>query len=229
MKKFAIIGLGRFGSRLAQLLTNEGAEVIAVDANRALIDQLRDTVTLAVCLDSMDPEALKAQGIDKVDVAVVGIGADFESAALTTSVLKNLGVARVITRATTNTRAAILSRIGADDIVNPEREAAERWKSRLLAPSVLDSVELAEGYTLTQVQAPPSFYGKSLAQLQLRRKYKVNVVAIRRTDEEVDVEGIKRSRQYVISVPMAETIIKENDVLLLIGSEEACKDFPSAE
>ncbi len=228
MERFAIIGLGRFGYRLATLLAEAGAEVIAVDRRRDIIEQVRDKVTLAVCLDSTDENALKAQGIDKADVAVVGIGAAFEDSALTTVLLKQIGVPRVISRATTGVRAQILTRIGADDIVNPERESADRWRNRLLAPSIMERIELAEGYSVTQIAAPQSFFGKSLQELDIRKKHQVNVVAIRRTQAETDAEGIRRTRQFVISVPMADTKIEEGDILLLIGSDDAMESFPAS-
>lgn len=228
MQRFAVIGLGRFGRRLATLLADSGAEVIAVDRKSELIEQLRDKVTLAVSLDSTDEQALVAQGIDKVDVAIVGIGEDFEDAALTTTILKQLGVGRVISRATNTMRGKILTRIGADDVVNPERESAERWRNRLLAPSIIERIELAEGYSLTQLAAPESFFNKTLADLDVRKKYKVNIVAINRTLEETDDEGIKRTRQFVISVPLPDTMIESGDILLLIGSDQAMESFPAS-
>ncbi len=227
MERFAVIGLGRFGRRLAVLLAEAGAEVIAIDRRRDIIEQVRDQVTLAVCLDSTDEQALKAQGIDKVDVAIVGIGTAFEESTLATVVLKQLGVPRVISRATTSIRARILTRIGADDIVNPERESADRWRNRLLAPSIMERIELAEGYSITQIPAPASFIGKTLTELNIRKKYQINIVAIRRTQEETDTEGLRRTRQFVISVPMADTVIQSGDILLVIGSDEAMSAFPA--
>jgi trk system potassium uptake protein len=221
MDTYAVIGLGRFGTRLAQLLASNGAEVIAVDTNRALVEELRDEVDLAVCLDATDEEAIRSQGVDKVDVAVVGIGSQFESALLTTVLLKQLGVPRVISRATSHIRAQIFAKVGADDIVNPEREAAQRWCNRLVAPYVADRVELAEHFSLVQVPAPQAFQGKTLGDLDVRRNYHVQIVAIRRTTTDVDADGKTRSREVVISVPMAETEIKPGDVLLCIGSDDA--------
>lgn len=226
MERFAVIGLGRFGMRLARLLAEAGAEVIAVDRQIQLVEAARDSAALAVCLDSTEAEALRSQGIDKVDVAVVGIGSAFEAAALTTVILKELGVARVISRATTRVRGQILSRIGADEIVNPEREAAERWRSRLMAPAVIERIELAEGSSLTQIAAPKAFFGKTLEQLDVRKKYNVTVVAVRRTTEESDEDGRKTTRQFIISVPMPDTEIRPGDILLLIGRDEAMEEFP---
>jgi len=221
MERFAVIGLGRFGSYLAEQLAAAGAEVIAVDRQRDLVEAIRDRVALAVCLDSTDEEALRAQGIDKVDVAIVGVGTDFESCALTTVILKQLGVPRVISRATGPVREQILSRIGANAIINPERESAERWRNRLIAPAIKEQIELAEGFSLVQLAAPARFVGKTMAQLALRTKYGVNVVALRRTTEEIDTLGQTRSRQVVVSVPLPDSVIQDGDVLLVIGSDEA--------
>ncbi len=228
MERYAVIGLGRFGERLATLLAEAGAEVIAVDRRRERIEQIRDGVTLAVCLDSTDEKALRAQGIDKVDVAIVGIGKDFEDSVLTTVILKQLGVPRVMSRATNSIRARILTRIGADDIINPEQESADRWRNRLLAPAIMERIELAEGHSLTQMPAPQSFVGKTLEELDVRKKYQINVVAIRRTQAETDVEGVRRMHQILISVPMADTMIETGDILLVIGSDDAMHSMPAS-
>ncbi len=225
MERFAIIGLGRFGMKLATLLSDAGAEVIAVDRERDLVDQVRDRVALAVALDCTDEDALRSQGIDKVDVAVVGIGTNFEDNALVTTILKQMDVPRVISRAATDVRGQILSRIGADDLVNPEEESAERWRNRLLAPAVIERIELAEDYSMVQIAAPESFHNKTLGQLDVRRNFKVNVVAVRKTVEE-RTGGVKKTRQILVSVPMADTVIEPGDVLILIGSDEAMQKFP---
>ena len=216
MDTFAVIGLGRFGRRLATLLTESGAEVIAIDMRMDRIEAIRDRVTTAVCLDSTNEQALRAQGVDKVDVAVVGVGTDFEASLLTTVILKQLGVPRVISRATNSIRAKILSRIDADDIVNPERESAERWGERLLEPRIRDRIALAKGHSLVQVSAPSNFHNKTLAQLDIGKKHKVLVVAIRRAD----------LNETIISPPRPETPIEPGDVLTLIGADTAIEAFP---
>ena len=219
MERFAVIGLGLFGRSLALRLARGGAEVIAIDKNKNLVEAVRDEVSLAVCLDSTDEKALVSQGVDKVDVAIVGIGTSFESSALTTVILKQLGVERVISRATSSVRADILSRIGADSVINPEQESAERWSSRLLAPAILERFALAPGYSLVQMAAPENFHGKTLQQLDVAKKYKVLVVAIRRTAQE-------DQDQEVISAPGPDSTIQTDDVLVMIGSDDAIQDFP---
>jgi trk system potassium uptake protein TrkA len=227
MERFAVIGLGRFGMRLATSLADAGAEVIAIDRDREIVEQVKDRVTLAVCLDATDEQALRAQGIDKVDVAVVGIGGSFEEGVLSTVILKQIGVPRVISRATTSVRGQVLSRVGADDIVNPERESAERWRTRLMAPAVLERSVLADGYSLVQVSAPESFHNQTLAELHVGSRYSVLVVAIRRQVAYADADGTSRTRETILSAPGPTAAIKPGDVLVLIGSDEAIEAFPT--
>jgi len=222
MERFAVIGLGRFGSRLASLLTAGGAEVIAIDSNRELVEGISEQVTLAVCLDCTDEDALRAQGVDKVGCAIVGIGSDLEISSLTTVILKQLGVPRVLARATSPVHAQILSRIGADGIVNPEHESAERWRDRLLAPAIMERITLAEGHSLVQVAAPESFHGKSLAELNVHKRHHVLVVAIQRGEAGEGKKGKK-----VIPGPGPDDVIQPGDILMLVGRDEAVARFPS--
>jgi len=223
MDRYAIIGLGRFGYRLASMLTKAGAEVIGVDRRPAVVEDIRDSVTLAVCMDSTDEKALRAQGLDKVDVAVVGIGHDCEASVLTTVILKQMGVPRVVSRATSSTRAEILRRVGADAIVNPEQESAYRWGHRLLGPNVMEQIPLAEGHSLVQIPVPVEWRGKSLAELDVRRKHNVNVVAIRREPADTDAEQAPRP---TIEVPLPHSKLAAGDILVLIGADEAISALP---
>lgn len=222
-ERIAVIGLGRFGLKLAQALSTAKTEVIAIDKSRQIIENVRDQVTLAVRLDSTDEQALLAQGIDDVDVAVVAIGTDFEANALTTSTLKGIGVKKVISRAGSEIRGEILTRIGADAIVFPEHESALRWVHKLLLPKLIESIELSEGHSLAQLPAPKAFYGKSLRDLKLRQQYRVNAVAIRRPKL---AEQAVAADEYEIIVPLPDTVIHEGDILWLVGDNEAMAGLP---
>ena len=137
MKRFAVIGLGRFGKKLAIALSMSGAEVVAIDKDRTIIEEIRDQVTQAVRLDSTDEDALKAQGIDKVDVAIVGMGERghaFESAILTVVNLKAMGVPLIYARSENLTAGQVFAAVGATDVVYPEIETAQRWAYKLIAP-----------------------------------------------------------------------------------------------
>ncbi len=232
MQKFAVIGLGRFGQSLARALTSAGAEVIAIDRDAGLVERIRDEVTLAVRLDSTDEEALKTQGVHEVDAAIVGIGADFESAALTVAILKSLGVGHLIARAESEVRAKILTRVGADEVAAPERESAMRWAHRLMLPKLEKYIELGEGHSVIYTGPPRRFQHKTLKELDLRNKYGVNLIAIERRVSVQTGPGSPTDTEPravatpIISVPSAETTVLPGDVLILVGSNESLSHLP---
>jgi trk system potassium uptake protein TrkA len=225
MQRFAVIGLGRFGAQLARALMRAGAEVCAIDRDHKLIEQIAEEVTLAVRLDSTDEEALRAQGIDKVDAAIVGIGQDFESNILTTVTLKSLGVKYICARAEQETHGKILKRIGADEVIFPEDESAQRWSFKLRAPQISEKVEFAEGFSLAQYTAPVSFSGKTVLDLQLRKKYHVNLIGLRRAAD-LQAPPEKQIKKQIISVPLPETIINQGDLLWIVGSDDNLAKLP---
>jgi trk system potassium uptake protein len=222
-ERIAVIGLGRFGLKLAQGLSAAGAEVIAIDTSRQIIEEVRDQVAMAIRLDATDEGALLAQGIDGVDAAMVAIGTDFEANALATSTLKAIGIKRVISRAGSEIRGKILRRIGADDIVFPEHESAMKWVHRFIQPALIESTELGEGHSLAQVRSPKSFLNQTLRALNLRQTYNVNVIAIRRP---LTQNGGPADR-YEIVIPMADTAILPGDILWVVGNNEAIAGLPS--
>ncbi len=226
MVKFAILGLGRFGLKLSRLLTKAGAEVIAIDKDYNLIQEARDDVALAVRMDCTDEEALIAHGIDKVDCAVVGIGLDFESTVLATSTLKKIGIPRVLARAASEVRGEILKRVGADAVVFPEDESAARWANRLMMPQFEDFVELDEKHSLVQVPAPQAFVNQTPRQLELRTRYMLNLVAIRRPTTVANADDPSTRRWHVIAVPNPDEPIQAGDVLVLIGSNDSLASLP---
>ena len=151
MKRFAVIGLGRFGQKLAIALAMSGAEVIAIDKNREEIELITDQVSHAVRLDSTDEEALKAQGVDKVDVAIIGIGqggGGFESAILTVVNLRQMGVKQIYARAEGPIAGEVFSKVGATEVIYPEIESAQRWAFKLIAPQIGEKIDFAPGYSL---------------------------------------------------------------------------------
>ncbi len=224
--RFAVIGLGRFGQQLATALAADGAEVIAIDRSGGLIDGIRDDVTLALRMDATDEDAIHAQEIEDVDAAIVGIGHDFEAAALCVAVLKGLGCRRVIARAESEMQSQLLTRIGADSVVFPERESALRLAHQLLMPNLQRYVELGEGHGLIYTRAPSAFHNKTLEQSQFRAQYNVNVVAIQRTPPvETDSERPER-RRMAIAVPRPDTVILPDDILILVGSDESLSQLP---
>ena len=222
-RRFAVIGLGRFGSTLARGLAASGQEVIAIDAREELIEEVQDVVDQAVRLDATDEQALRAQGVDKVDVAVVCIGQDFESNLLATVLLHNMGVPQVIARATSQVRAQILKLVGATEVVLPEDESAARLAQRLATPNVIDFLSIASGFSLVQLKAPKAFYRHNLDELGLRRNQGITVLAIRRQRQATRGQP---AGEVVLSAPGGEEVILPGDELVVVGPDEALAKLP---
>ena len=230
MKRFAVIGLGRFGQKLAVALAMSGVDVIAIDKERGPVDVIRDKVSHAVRLDSTDEEALKAQGVDKVDVAVIGIGQGrgegkgFESAVLTVVNLRQMGVPQIYARAEDLLAGEVFSKVGATDVIYPEIESAQRWAYKLIAPQIGEKIDFAPGYSLARVKATASFDGKTVKDIQLRQKFNVNLVAIKRAETE---KARREEREEdIINVPMPDTVIYEDDILMVAGSDADLAKLP---
>ncbi|MBN2514020.1 MAG: TrkA family potassium uptake protein [Sedimentisphaerales bacterium] len=218
MKRFAVIGLGRFGKKLALALSMSGAEVIAIDKERDIIEDLRDEVSHAVRLDSTDEEALRAQGVDEVDVAIVGMGQSghaFEAAILTVVNLKRMAIPLIYARAENLTAGQVFSAVGATEVIYPEIETAQRWAYKLIAPHIEEKIDFAPGYSLARVKAPTAFHGQTVMELQLRQKYNINLVAIKRGENAANSDEINT----VINVPMPNTIIYNDDILMVSGAD----------
>lgn len=216
--KVAVVGLGQFGAALARHLARHGAEVTAVDQDMKRVEEIKDDVALAVKLNAREEDELRSQGIDRADVVVAAIGDDFESDELVVVQAKRFGVKRVIGRASSPVHARILRLIGADEVVNPEEEAAERLAQRLLHPSLKNYFELIEGYSVAEVDAPRSFLEKSIAELDLRGRLHVNLVAIKR---ELPTPAGESPRETVDPVPSPSRKFRAGDVLVLAGSDAA--------
>ncbi|MEN6333086.1 MAG: TrkA family potassium uptake protein [Phycisphaerales bacterium] len=224
MRRFAVIGLGRFGSKLAVALSMSGAEVIAIDKNRELVDLIRDQVSHAVRLDSTDEEALRAQGVHSVDVAIIGMGQQsFEDAILTVVTLRQMGVQQVYARAESLIAGQVFAKVGATEVIYPELESAQRWAYKLIAPQIGEKIDFAPGYSLARIEAPASFDGKTVMDLQLRQKFNVNLVLIKRSDE---TRAKKTEKGPIIAVPMPGTVVYEGDILMVAGSDADLARLP---
>lgn len=224
MRRFAVVGLGRFGSKLAIALSMSGAEVIAIDKNREVIDLIRDQVGHAVRLDSTDEEALRAQGVHNVDVAIIGMGQKgFEDAILTVVTLRQMGVQQVYARAESLVAGQVFSKVGATEVIYPELESAQRWAYKLIAPQIGEKIDFAPGYSLARIEAPESFDGKTVMDLQLRQRYNVNLVLIKRSDE---TRAKKTEKGPIIAVPMPGTVVYQGDILMVAGSDADLARLP---
>ena len=224
MRKFAVIGLGRFGGALARNLAQRGAEVIAIDKDSRLIDGIKEEVTLAVKLDSTDEEVLKSQGVDQVDVAIVSIGGDFGASILTTALLKRLGVKTVITRASrtaSHIQERILKLVGADRVVLPEVEMGEKLAQSLLLANVLDYIPISDKYSAAEIHSPQNFWGKMIGELKIRERFKVTILEIKKVSGEGEEVKIKKINYF----PEASDIIEKGDILLVMGEQKDIDRF----
>ena len=213
--KCAVIGLGEFGRAAAVGLANSGAEVIAVDIDMERVDRVKDKVALAIRMDASHERALYSHGIGEVDVLVAAIGENFEAQVLVVVHAKQFGIKRIVARATTLDHIRVLNAVGADEVFNPEEEAARWMVQRLLITNISGYFELAEGFSIAEVKAPAGCVGKTLAQLELRRKFRLNLVAIKRM---VTDENGKQTVASFNPVPLPDEVIQEEDILAVVGS-----------
>jgi trk system potassium uptake protein len=209
MKRVVVIGLGIFGSQLARQLYDKGIEVVAIDKNKDVVQRIKDHSTKAVLADATDKEVLESLGIDAKDTVVISFGEDLSASTLLTLYLKELKVKEIIVKVPNEDYRRILLKVGASEAIIPEREIANKVARSIISPNVLEYLPISEDYTIVELAPPTSFIGKSLAELDLRKKYQLQVIAIR----DVLLEKLQM-------VPRAGSIIKDSDVLVIIGREE---------
>ena len=212
MKRFAVIGLGNFGFHAAKALYEEGNEVVAIDSDKAKVQAIDPFCTEAILIDATDKEVLKSLGFDEMDGVIVSTGTKISSSVLICLHLQEIGVKKILAKALDDDHGVILRRVGATDIIHPEREMARRVSRGLSRPNVLDFIPLSEEYDFIQVGPPREFIGKSLKELDLRAKYKVQVIAIRELVPE-----------NLVLAPPAGFVIKDSDILFMLGKSENIK------
>jgi trk system potassium uptake protein TrkA len=210
-----VIGLGRFGSAMATTLTELGHDVIGVDGEAEKVRGHADVIAQAIELDATDERALKAAGIQDVDVAVVSIGENIESSLLVVMQLRDLGIPTIIAKAVTPLHGRILEKIGVSRVIFPEREMAIRVAHGLVMPDVIDYIELSRDFSIVELPAPEQFVGKTLKQLELRPRYGLTLIAIKRSTG----SGPEASIATNVS-PHADEEILRGDTLVLLGSNE---------
>jgi len=206
MKKFAVIGLGNFGFHVAKALYEDGNEVIAIDTDKARVQAIGSYATEAIVMNATDKTALKALGLENMDGVIVSTGTNISSSVLICLYLQEIGVTRILAKAIDEDHEKILKRMGATEIIHPERDIALRVARNMSKPNLLDFIPLAEGFELVEVGPPREFIGRSLRQLNLRAKYNVFVVAIQETVPE-----------NFVFVPPADFVLKDSDVMIMLG------------
>lgn len=205
MKSFVIIGCGRFGQSVARTLYKLGHEVLAIDKSQETVQLVSQEVTHAVQADVMDETVLKELGLSNFDVAVVSIGSNLEASIFATLMCKEIGVPKVVTKAQSELHGKLLSKIGADKIIFPERDMGVRVGHNLVSTNILDFIELSPDYGILEITALEEWENKTLSQLRLSIKYGLNVMVIKKESK-------------VVVPPSASDLIEKDDILVVIGS-----------
>ncbi|MGN7388219.1 potassium channel family protein [Sporosarcina sp. SAFN-015] len=205
-KEFVVIGLGRFGGSIVNELVELDADVMAIDISPDRVEEFAQIATTAVAADTTDESALRSLGIRNFEHVVVAIGENIQASILTTLILKEIGVSRITVKAQNDYHAKVLKKIGADQVVHPERDMGKRIANNLVSNNILDYLELSDEYSIAEIRANEKLAGFTLIDLDIRAKYGVNIVAI------------KRDAQILVS-PQAIEEIQLNDILIVIGSD----------
>ena len=208
MKSYIVIGLGRFGSQAAKRLYEYGCEVLAIDREPDLVQPVSNLVTQAVVADARDKEVLRALGAKDFECAIVAIGDNLADSVLATMNLKELGVPYIVCKASDETHRQVLLKLGADRVLIPEQEHADRLAKNLSSPNVLEYIELSEEYGIIEIPAPKSWVGKTLKELNVRAKLGVNIIAV------------EKGRNINVS-PLADYCIAAEDIMVVLGDTTA--------
>lgn len=215
-RQFAIIGLGRFGANMAKALYKMGYEVLAVDKSMQRVQEFSDEVTHVVQADATDENALRALGISNFDVVVVAIGEDVQANIMATLQLREIGAKYIVATARNTLQSKLLEKIGADRVVAPERDMARRVAYNLASTNVMDYIELSPKFSIVEITVPKAFLNKTLAESNIRAKYGINVVAI------------KRHEDLIVS-PLPTEQLKAGDIAVVVGSNEGINNLEELE
>ena len=209
MKRVVVIGLGIFGFNIAKDLYENGFEVVAIDKNKEVIQKIRDFSTKAVLADGSDREVIESIGIQPDDVVIISFGEDLAASTLITLHLKEMKVKTIIVKAPNEDHKHVLEKVGATEVVIPERAMADKVAKSLISPNVLDYIPLSEDYTISELVPPASFFGKTIGELHMRSRYHIEVIAVR-----------EMLPERLTMVPHADFVIKDSDILVVIGKEK---------
>ncbi len=215
--KFAVIGLGQFGSAIARKLAQKNVDVLAIDISDEKVEAIKDQVPYAVTLDSTDSKALMSQNISEMDAVVVAIGANFQDLLLTTFVLQELKVKRIIARAQGPTQKRILEKMGIEEILSPEDEVGNSIAETLVNPNVLVCMQLPDDFEIVEIKAPRAIVNRTLDSIGLREKYKINLVTLLHQSDD--------NTYHVRGVPNPDNRVEEDDIIVVFGKTSNINRF----
>lgn len=218
--KYIIIGLGNFGASLAEKLTLQGNEVIGIDTRMNKVDALKEKVSHTICMDATDEFTVSGLPLKDTDVVVVAIGEDQGANIMVTALLKNLDVKRLISRAINPLHEKVLLAIGVDEIVHPEEETAERWAKKLCLVGVVNSFELSDEYSIVEINLPPEYEGKTIAEIGIRKKHNLLVLTTIKSSQVKRSVGNSIKETKVQGVAAADLILEKGDILVVYGANK---------
>jgi len=225
MKQFGIFGLGSFGLTVAKELAEKKFNVVAVDIEPERVNASSEFVSHAVICDATDEKALRDAGAESIDVAIVSVGKDVASSIMITLNLKEIGVKYIVAKATNPNQGKVLKKIGADRVIFPERDMAVKLAQQLTNPSIFEYLEFSTDYGLMEIVAPKPFEDKTIKEIDLRRKYGITLIAIKRANPVVDKDGETQIKELVLLSPSPDESIIKGDIMVLIGSYENLEKF----
>ncbi|MBO5489263.1 MAG: TrkA family potassium uptake protein [Eubacterium sp.] len=212
-KSFVVIGAGQFGTSVARTIASSGAEVMVVDKDENNLENVSEYVTHSICGDATNPELIRQLGIKNYDGAIIGIGRHLEPTVLITIQMKELGIPHIITLAENELEARILRKVGADRVVSPDKEFGIRLGNQILNDNYMDMIELSDKYSITDYNIPAGWIGKTIKELNVRGKYGINIIGV-------------RGRDKININPAPDDILKEDDVLIVLGHNSELKALP---
>lgn len=225
-RNFCVIGLGYFGMNLALRLSELGAEVLAIDNHQDVIDRISEQVAHAVCMNATDKRALSSLGLQDMDAVIVAIGEGFESSIMTTAILQEIGVKTIYNRVTSPIHERILKLMNVTEVLLPEADAAEQLAYRLLLPGVLHFYVISDDYGIYEIETPGKFHNKTLAEINLRRKYNLNLITIKRLKKKGGLISLGEYEKFeVLGVPTPDQILSEGDIMVLFGKEDDVRNL----
>ncbi|WP_166384601.1 MULTISPECIES: potassium channel family protein [unclassified Polaribacter] len=223
--KYIIVGLGNFGGPLAEKLTTQGNEVIGIDSNMAKVEMYKERISHTICMDSTDESTVSGLPLSDTDIVIIAFGQDQGANVMTTALFKNLQVKRLISRAINPLHEKVLNAIGIEEIVHPEEESAERWAKKLCLTNVVDSFELSADFSIIEVNIPTRYIGSSIKEIQLRRKYNILALTTIKKTKVKTVVGRSRNEEQVQGVIAPDTVLDENDILVIYGANKDLRNF----
>jgi trk system potassium uptake protein len=213
MKQYLVVGLGRFGSSIAKTLYESGEQVLAMDNDEEIVQESVNIgiIENGITADATDAVVLKNLGINNFDVAFVCIGTNIQDSIMVTLTLKELGIPKIIAKATTEVHGKLLSKIGADEVIYPEIYMGARVAMKEIEPNIVEHMKFGDNYILAEINAPEKFLNKTLEKLAIRKNYKANIIAIKKESGEMQI------------TPMGDTIMSKGDTMIVITDTQTAK------